>query len=255
MKLLEKYVEYKKEGKIGTIILNRPELDLNTIKELIKAFKESKENEDNCVIFTGRGKNFVLGEDLKHAYEMITNPEMLSQAIDEIWSFQEITSVMMEHPGIIIAGYYGWVIGGGFEITLSCDLRIAADNTKIWMPELSLGSFFSNASTKILAWLIGGSRAKELMLMGNQITAKEAFNYGIVNQVCEFEKLPGVLRRLSKNIVKKSPLALKFAKQLINEGPENTINDILYKEGRALLATGQSEELKKGIEAFLKKFS
>lgn len=246
-------VEYEKIGKIGKIILNKPELDLNTIKELINALQKSIDNNDICVILTCGGKNFAFGEDLKYVYELMSNPELQSQAIEQVWGFQEVTSLMIEHPGIIIAGYRGWVIGGGFEMTLFCDLRIATNDTKIWLPELEVGMFFSNASTKMLAWLIGGSRAKELMLLGKQINANEALNYGIVNQVCEPEELNSVLTKVANQIALKSPLALKFAKKAINSGPENTFEGALFKEIRYMMATGGSEEAKERIEAFLKK--
>jgi len=250
---LENLVDYKQIGKIGHITLNRPEIDLNTIRQLIDAFTKSKNNEDICVVFTTSKKDFAYGEDLKYAYELITNPEMQSQAIEEVWSFQELTNLMREHPGIIIVGYKGWVIGGGFELTLFCDLRIAASNTKIWLPELDVGMFFSNGSTKALAWLIGASRAKEIMLLGKQLTANEALNYGIVNQVCEPDELNKVLKDLARQIALKSPLALKFAKYLINEGPENTFEENMFKEVRAMIECGKSEEAKKRIELFLKR--
>lgn len=246
-------VEYEKKGKIGKITLNRPELDLDTIKELVTALQKSIENRDVCVILTCSGKDFAFGEDLKYAYELITNPEMRSQAIEEIWRFQEVTSLMIEHPGIIIAGYRGWVIGGGFEMTLFCDLRIAANDTKIWLPELEVGMFFSNASTKMLAWLIGGSRAKELMLLGNKIDANQALNYGIVNQICEPDELDSVLTKVANQIAFKSPLALKLAKNSINSGPENTFEGTLFKEIRYMMEAGGSDEAKKRIEIFLKK--
>jgi len=252
-KVLEKLVSYEKEGKIGKIILNRPEIDLDTIKELVNALQLSIENNDVCVILTCSGKHFALGEDLKYAYELITNPEIQSQALEQVWNFQEATCLMMEHPGIIIAGYRGWVIGGGFELTLFCDIRIAASDTKIWLPELDIGMFFSNASTKMLAWLIGGSRAKEVMLLGKQLKASEAFEYGIVNQVCEPEELDSVLTKVANKIALKSPLALRLAKQSINSGPENTFEGAMFKEIRYMIRAGRSEEAKIRIEAFLKK--
>ncbi len=248
---MEKFAEYKKIGRIGYIKLNRPELDLNTVKELVGAFTQSKENKDVCVVFTSSKKNFALGEDLKYAYELITNPEKESEAIDEIYYFQELTNIMREHPGIIIVGYRGWVIGGGFELTLFGDLRIAASDTKIWLPELDVGMFFSNASTKALAWLIGASRAKELMILGRQINAQEALHYGVVNQVCEPDELNEVVRKIAKKIARKSPFALARAKWLINEGPENTFDETLHKEIRAMIECGKSEQAKMRIEAFL----
>ena len=250
---MEKLVNYEKKENIGKIIINNPKMDLETIKGLINALQKSIENNDQCVILTCSGKNFAFGEDLEHAYELMTNPEMQSQALEVVWSFQEVTSLMMEHRGIIIAGYRGWVIGGGFELTLFCDLRIAADDTKIWLPELDVGMFFSNASTKMLAWLIGGSRAKELMLLGKQINATEALQYGIVNQICKPEELNETLTKIANQIALKSPISLRYAKELINSSSENTIHGTLFKEFRYMMETGKSDEAKTRIEAFLKK--
>ncbi len=248
-----KLAEYKKIGRIGYIKLHRPELDLQAVRNLIDSFKQSMANKDICVVFTSSRENFAVGEDLKYAYELITNPEKQSQAYDEVSNFQELTSLMREHPGIIIVGYRGWVIGGGFELTLFCDFRIAASNTKIWLPELDVGMFFSNASTKALAWLIGASKAKELMILGKQIDAKKALEYGIVNKICEPNELDKECRKMAKRIVQKSPFALTLAKRLINAGPEITFDEAMYREMRAMIACGNTEEARLRIETFLNK--
>lgn len=250
---MAKNAEYKKIGRIGYITLHRPELDLETVRDLIEAFKQSIEKKDVCVVFTSSKKNFAVGEDLKYAYELITKPEKQSQAFDEVSNFQELTSLMRDHPGIIICGYRGWVIGGGFELTLFSDFRIAASDTRIWLPELDVGMFFSNASTKALAWLIGASRAKELMILGIRIKADKALEYGIVNKVCEPEELDTECRKMAKNIAQKSPFALTHAKRLINAGPDITFDEALYRESRAMIACGNTEQAKMRIEAFLKR--
>ncbi len=248
---MTEFAEYKKIGRIGYITLHRPELDLQTVRDLIDAFKESMNNKDVCVVFTSSKENFALGEDLKYAYDLITNPEKQSQAFDEVSNFQELTSLIREHPGIIICGYRGWVIGGGFELTLFCDFRIAASDTKIWLPELEVGMFFSNASTKILAWLIGGSHAKELMILGSKIKADKALEYGIVNKVCKPEELDKECKKMAKKVAEKSPFALTHAKRLINAGPDITFDEALYRESRAMIACGNSEQAKMRIETFL----
>jgi enoyl-CoA hydratase/carnithine racemase len=175
---LEDIVLYEKDGDVGKITINKPEqrntLDLITLKKLISAFEQSAKNEDVCVVYAAEGKHFTVGADLKYGYELMTNPDKFPEAIEFLESWQILTRAMLAHPGIIIIGLHGWVIGGGFEHTLACDLRIAASDTRIMLPELGVGLFFSNASTKLLSRIIGEGRAKQLMILGKEINAEEA---------------------------------------------------------------------------------
>jgi len=253
---LEDIVLYEKEDYIGKIILNKPEkrnaLDLHTLKELINTFNKSAENGDICVIYTANGKDFTVGADLKYGFDLLTNENRKAEAVEFLESFQDLTRVMISHPGIIIAGLHGWVIGGGFEQLLYCDLRIAAHNTRIKLPELGVGLFFSNASTKLLPRIIGEGRAKQLMYLGTEINADEALNIGLVNKLCKPEGLRRVLKRTANTIVQKDHLALKWAKKLINENQDDTIESVLAKELRVMILTGQSVELKRRLEKFVK---
>lgn len=248
---------YEKEGDIGKITLNKPEqrntLDLETLKRLIEVFKISANNEDVCVIYAANGKHFTVGADLKYGYELLTNKNRMDEAVEFLESFQNLTRVMIVHPGIIIAGLHGWVIGGGFEQLLYCDLRIAANNTRIMLPELGLGLFFSNASTKLLPRIIGEGRAKQVMYLGSEIDAEEALKLGLVNQVCKPEGLRRILKRTANTIVQKDHVALKWAKKLINENQDDTIESVLAKELRVMISTGQSVELKRRFEKIVKK--
>ena len=215
---MEDIVLYEKEGDIGRITLNRPDkrnaIDLNTLKKLIDAFNKSAENNDICVIYTANGKDFTVGADLKYGYALLTDKGRIDEAVEFLDSFQNLTRSMISHPGIIIAGLYGWVIGGGFEQLLYCDLRIAANNTRIMLPELGVGLFFSNASTKLLPRIIGEGRAKELFLLGNEITAEEALNIGLINIVCKPESLRRILKKTANSIVQKDHVGLRLTKKL-----------------------------------------
>lgn len=248
---------YEKEGDIGKITLNKPEqrntLDLETLKRLIEVLKISANNEDVCVIYAANGKHFTVGADLKYGYELLTNKNRMDEAVEFLESFQNLTRVMIAHPGIIIAGLHGWVIGGGFEQLLYCDLRIAANNTRIMLPELGLGLFFSNASTKLLPRIIGEGRAKQVMYLGSEIDAEEALKLGLVNQVCKPEGLRRILKRTANTIVQKDHVALKWAKKLINENQDDTIESVLAKELRVMISTAQSVELKRRLEKIVKK--
>ena len=254
---MNEIVLYEKEGDIGKITLNKPEqrntLDLETLKRLIEVLKISANNEDVCVIYAANGKHFTVGADLKYGYELLTNKNRMDEAVEFLESFQNLTRVMIAHPGIIIAGLHGWVIGGGFEQLLYCDLRIAANNTRIMLPELGLGLFFSNASTKLLPRIIGEGRAKQVMYLGSEIDAEEALKLGLVNQVCKPEGLRRILKRTANTIVQKDHVALKWAKKLINENQDDTIESVLAKELRVMISTGQSVELKRRLEKIVKK--
>ncbi|MHA1459579.1 MAG: enoyl-CoA hydratase/isomerase family protein [Promethearchaeota archaeon] len=250
-------VLYEKVGDIGKITLNKPEerntITLEVLKKLIELFETSAENKDVCVIYSAKGKHFTVGADLKYGYELLTNKERLAEAIEFLESWQILTRKMIAHPGIIIVGYHGWVIGGGFEHTLVCDYKIAAEDTRIMLPEVGIGLFFSNASTKLLPRIIGEGRAKELMIMGKELSAKEAHRIGLVNQVCPTPSLPRILKKTANMIVSKDHLALQYTKKFINENQDLSIESVLARESIAMITTGQSEELKKRLEKFVKK--
>lgn len=247
---------YEKEGDIGKIIINKPEkrnaIDLETLKKLINAFNKSAENNDICVLYTANGKDFTVGADLKYGFGLLTDQSRMAEAVKFLESFQNLTRSMISHPGIIIAGLHGWVIGGGFEQLLYCDLRIAANNTRIMLPELGVGLFFSNASTKLLPRIIGEGRAKQMMYLGSEINAEDALNIGLVNQVCKPEGLRRILKRTANSIVQKDHIALKWAKKLINENQGDSIESVLAKELRVMILTGQGVDLKRRLEKFAK---
>jgi len=250
-------VLYEREGVIGKITLNKPNkrnaIDFEFLKTLIECFKQSSENEDVCVIYTAKGKDFTVGADLKFGYELISDKTRLDEAVKYLESWQELTREIIAHPGIIIVGFKGFVIGGGFEHTLACDLKIAATDTRIMLPEVGVGLFFSNASTKLLPRIVGETRAKQIMLLGNEISAEEALNIGLVNQVCKPEGLNRILKKTANMIVSKGHLALQYTKKFINENQDLSIESVLARESIAMITTGQSEELKKRLEKFVKK--
>ncbi len=253
---MEAPVIYEKTGNIAKISLNNPEksnpLSLGVLQLLIEAFRKSAVNNDVCVIYRAEGKNFTFGADLKHGYELIVNPALRYEAVTDLWTWQELTTVMLEHPGVILVGYHGWIVGGGFEHTLCSDIRIASDDTKIMLPELDLGIFYSNASTKILPRIIGEGRAKELMLMGDVLKAQDALNIGLVNRVCGRNELDKILMEYAEKLASKDHFALRLAKKIIREAQDSSIEDALYKEGRAMIDTGRSGAPEVRIGAFLK---
>jgi len=252
---VEDVVIYKKEEAIGKIIINRPQkrnaLDLNTLKKLTDAFKQSEENKDLCVIFTAEGKDWSVGADLKYGYSLMTRTDAFQEALEYAKSWQDLTRAMRNHSGILIAGLKGYVIGGASEMTLSCDLRVASKDMILMMPELSLGTMFSNASTKLLPNLIGEAKAKELIFLRDGITAEEAYQMGFVNSVVEPENLMKELDRIAQKIVEKEPLSLRVAKKLINENQDADINTTLETELSAMIMCNVSEGFRERLKAFV----
>ncbi len=251
------HVTYIKNGSIAKIILNRPRnnpLDLNTLKKLIENFQISAQNHDTCVLFLAEGKNFTVGADLKYLNSLFDNPDSSLELIEFSESFQNLTRAMLNHPGVIIIGLHGWVVGGGFEISLSADLRIAAHDTQIKLPELSIGTMFSNGSTKLLSNIIGLGRAKELMFLGEAINAERAYEIGLVNHVCKSDELNETLEQLAKSFVNRTDAkALTIAKRLIHENIDLDLETTLTKELLALIELGFHEEFKKKVQAFVNK--
>jgi len=254
---MEDKVLYEKEGDIGIITLNNPEhgnpISIFTMRELITAYRKSAANGDRVILYMAKGKQFTVGADLKSGYEILSNPDRKAERMETLLNWQELTSVMLEHPGIIIVGYHGWVIGGGYEHTLWCDFKIAAQKTRFMLPEIELGLFFSNASTKLLPQLVGLNKAKEIMMLGDIFGADQAKEWGLVHQVCSEDNLEIEMRKLASKLLKKDPLALKKAKHIINGAYDLPVDQVLYAEGRAMMETSRSEGCQQRIEAFVKK--
>lgn len=254
---MEDIVLYEKEGDIGKITLNKPEkrntIDLTLLRKLTETFELSAKNGDVCVIYAANGKHFTVGADLKYSYELITNKDKLAEGVQFLEAWQILTRSMIAHPGIIIVGYHGWVIGGGFEHTLACDVRIAATDTRIMLPELGVGLFFSNASTKLLPRIIGEGRAKELMIFGDEISAEDALNMGLVTKICKPESLKRILKKTANIITQKGHQALKYTKSYINQNQDIDIEGVLARESIAMIETSQSDILRERLSKFVKK--
>ncbi len=121
------------------------------------------------------------------------------------------------------------------------------------LPELKVGLFFGNLITKLLPRMVGECRAREILYLGEQITAEEAYNIGLVNRVCKTQGLKRVLRRYANSIVQKDPLGLRLTKKLLNENRDGINESVLDSELIGMMTTGQSEELKRRIKMFVEK--
>ncbi|MGF6907455.1 enoyl-CoA hydratase-related protein [Fusobacterium sp. PH5-44] len=241
------------EDKIAIITVSRPKalnaLNNQTLHELSDCFDKMKDNNDILgIIITGEGKAFVAGADIvqmqNYKSEEGRNYAGYAQSI-----FNKIESI--EKP--VIAAINGYALGGGCELSLSCDIRIASDKAIFGQPEVNLGTIPCFGGTQRLTRLIGTGLAKELIYTGRQVKAEEAFRIGLVNKVTEAEDLIEESKRMMMTILEKAPIAIRYAKVAINNGVEMDMNRALELEKDLAGLTFATDDKKEGMDAFVEK--
>ena len=242
------------ENNIGTLTINKERtlntLNLETIKELNKFGENELNNKDlKVLIITGAGKKaFVAGADIKQMGEMTK---------DEFENYcnlgHGIFNALQEAPFPVIAAINGYALGGGCELAVACDIRIASDNVKIGFPETKLGLFPCWGGSQRVTRLMGLGRAKELIFTGEMISAEEAFKIGLVDKVVKQEELIDEAMKIATLISTNSPLAVGFAKKVINKGSEMELHDALTYELQNGIECFDSEDRLEGMSAFLEK--
>ncbi|RNB81201.1 enoyl-CoA hydratase/isomerase family protein [Brevibacillus fluminis] len=237
---------------IGLITINRPHLrnalDLETLHEIENVMSEwQNDARVNVVIITGTGeKSFAAGADIAelHKRTMIQalNPNMTS-------TYRKIE--MFEKP--TIAAINGLALGGGLELALACDIRIAAEHVKLGLPELNLGIMPGAGGTQRLSRIVGKGKALEMILTGDIITAEIAEKIGLISKKVSLDDLIPVAREYAKKISSKGPLAARLAKAVIHQGYDLNMETALYLEKIAQTVLMGSEDKKEGTQAFLNK--
>lgn len=248
-----KNIILKKKDKIGIISINRPNvlnaLNTETLNELDFAVDElKKDNAIYVVIITGEGKSFVAGADIKEMKDMST-----LQARDfgilgnEVFRKIEI----LKKP--VIAAINGFAIGGGCELCMACDIRIASTKAKFAQTEATLGIIPGFGGTQRLARHIGIGKAKELIYTGRFMEAKEALECGLVNAVYEPEELISQALKLAEKISKSAPIAVRLCKEAINRGMQMDIETAIKYESEIFAECFSTEDQKEGMGAFVEK--
>jgi enoyl-CoA hydratase len=252
-------VEYKnllieKDGKIVVISINRPRelnaLNEDTVLELDKAFLDIQaDNSISAVILTGSGeKAFVAGADIT---------EMVAMASVEArnWSRlgQQVFSKIEKFPKPVIAAINGFALGGGCELAMSCDIRVAAENAKFGQPEVNLGIIPGFAGTQRLSRLVGKGRAKLLIYTGDVIDVKEAYRIGLVDMVVPSEELLSSSKKLAQKITSKAQVAVNQAKIVINTGLDMDMESANVLEAEMFALCFSTLDQTEGMQAFKEK--
>ncbi len=248
-----KNILVKKDNYVTIVSINRPKalnaLNTELLLELEKVMEElEKDDETRAVIITGEGKAFVAGADIS---EMRNFNASLGKKFGETGCrvFFKIENL----PKPVIAAVNGFALGGGCELALSCDIRLAGENAKFGQPEVGLGITPGFGGTQRLPRIVGPAKAKELIYTANIIDAKEAEKIGLVNRVVSRETLIDEALNLARRISENAPLAINYSKSAINKGIETDINTGMSIENDLFGLCFATVDQEKGMDAFLKK--
>lgn len=249
------YILLNKDENIGILTINRPKalnaLNSEVLDELNKAIDQViKDDNIHILIITGEGKAFVAGADIGQMKDMDVF-EAREFAKKGLSIFRKIE--LMEKP--VIAAVNGYALGGGCELAMACDIRIASDKAKFGQPEVGLGITPGFGGTQRLARIVGIPKAKELIFTGETINAEEALRIGLVNKVVAAESLMEEALTMARKIASKGQLAVRYSKVAINRGIETDIETGLAMERELFGLCFATEDQKEGMGAFLEKRS
>ena len=244
----------EKDAGVRIITLNRPNMmnALNT--ELMEEMDEilnqiEADDETRVVIITGNERFFAVGADINEV-------EKISSTIDAYRFAKKAQTLLIKLSNIrqpVIAAVSGLALGGGCEICLACDIRIASENANFGFPEIKLSLIPAGGGTQRLPRLVGMGKAKELLFSGESIDAQEAYRIGLVNMVVPSESLMAEAKKMAKKFVRQPGYALMLIKNLVNEGLNMDLNSALVHESRNLQILFSTEDQKEGVRAFIEK--
>jgi enoyl-CoA hydratase len=244
----------QKEEKIAIVTINRPKalnaLNSETLKELDIIIDEiAKDDEILAVILTGAGeKAFVAGADISEMQNMnVLEGRAFAMLGNKV--FRKLET--LEKP--VIAAVNGFALGGGCELSMACDIRIASEKAKFGQPEVNLGITPGFGGTQRLARHVGMGMAKELIYSARNINAQEALRIGLVNHVVTPETLMDEAKKLANEIASKAPVAVKLSKQAINRGMQMDIDTAVIVECEIFGECFSTEDQKDAMSAFVEK--
>lgn len=245
---------YEKSEGIATVTLNRPKsmnaLNSQVFKELDHAFSEiDGDDEVRVAILTGSEKFFAAGADITEISKIATPVEAHRFLKDVQALFNRIED--LEKP--VIAAISGLALGGGCELALACDLRIAAESAMFGQPEIKIGVIPGAGGTQRLPRIIGVTKAKELLYTGDVIDAQEAYRIGLVNKVVSVASLMEEARKMALKIARQPGMALKVTKLAVNGGLNMDIKSAMAYEARCFEILFSTEDQKEGMKAFVEK--
>ena len=249
----ERNVILREEGAVAHITINREKalnaLNSSVMTRLEEIFSKLEDDDEvSVIVIAGAGeKAFVAGADVTEI------KEAGGKRTELIKKGQEIISMIRNSSKVVIAAVNGFALGGGCELALACDIRIASESARFGFPEVKLGLMPGYGGTQLLPRLIGVGGAKCVILTGDMLTAAEAFQFGLVEKVCPRDRLTEETNALAKRIAANGPFAVRACKRAINRGIELSLDDALRLELKEYGEVARSKDAQEGIAAFLEK--
>jgi enoyl-CoA hydratase len=243
----------ERRGRVAVVTINRPDklnaLNIATRNEIVAVFDELRADESvRVVVITGSGeKAFIAGADIGEFAGRTAHQQR------EVMRSSRVFSVVEDFPKPVIARINGFCLGGGCELALGCDIRIASSNAKLGQPEINLGIIPGGGGTQRLTRLVGEGKAMELILTGKLITAQDALAIGLVNDVVAPEELDARVMDTANQIAEKSPIALQAAKEAVKTAARANLREGLDREVDLFALCFASEDKEEGVRAFLEK--
>lgn len=247
------FITYEVEGQIGIITINRPKalnaLNSTVLEELDQTLNAVDQEAIRCLILTGAGeKSFVAGADIG---EMSTLTKAEGEAFGK--KGNDVFRKLETFPIPVIAAVNGFALGGGCEISMSCDIRICSENAVFGQPEVGLGITPGFGGTQRLARIVGTGKAKEMIYGARNIKAEEAYRIGLVNNVYPAEELMPAAKKLASTIARNAPIAVRNCKRAINEGIQVDMDQAIVIEEKLFGSCFETCDQKEGMNAFLEK--
>ena len=247
------YIVYEQKGAYAVITISREKalnaLNSQVLDELDKTLDGVNLDEVRCLILTGAGsKSFVAGADIG---EMSTLTKAEGEAFGK--KGNDVFRKLETFPIPVIAAVNGFALGGGCEISMSCDIRICSDNAVFGQPEVGLGITPGFGGTQRLARLVGPGMAKQMIYSARNIKADEALRIGLVNAVYTQEELMGAAEKMAAGIAKNAPIAVRNCKKAINDGLDADMDEAIVIEEKLFGDCFESYDQKEGMAAFLEK--
>ena len=247
------FVDYEVKGNIAVITINREKalnaLNSEVLDDLEKVFDAVDINEVRCLVLTGAGeKSFVAGADIG---EMSTLTKAEGEAFGK--KGNDVFRKIETFPIPVIAAINGFALGGGCEISMSCDFRICSENAMFGQPEVGLGITPGFGGTQRLARTVGVGMAKQLIYTARNIDAAEALRIGLVNQVVPQAELMATAEKLASTIAGNAPIAVRACKKAINDGLQTDIDNALVIEEKLFGSCFESYDQREGMANFLRK--
>lgn len=244
---------FERRDRVGIITINRPDkrnaLNIKTREEGAALLDELRSDISiNVVVITGAGnKAFIAGADIG---EFAGRTAMMQR---DVMTARSLFTAIDTFPKPIIAMINGYCLGGGCELALACDIRLASETASFGQPEINLGIIPGGGGTQRLTRLVGEGKAMEMILTGEIIDAQSAYSIGLVNHVFPAEQLLAKTMEIANRIAEKSPIALSLAKEAVKLASRSTLDEGLRREVDLFALCFSTEDKNEGVSAFLEK--